>query len=152
MWHSMYALNGGSKGKKITVYWSNSGLVAMCGPRMTNSPTLSCISFLQQCLPLFLLCCCCYSVTMLCLTLCDPMDCSTPGFPVLQYHPEMAQTHVHWVGDGIQPSHPLSSPSPAFSLSQYQGLLQWFSPSHQVAHVLELWHQSFQWIFRTDFL
>ena len=62
-------------------------------------------------------------VTQLCPTLCDPMDCSTPGLPVHHQLPELAQTHVHWVGDAIQPSHPLSSPSPsAFSLSQHQGL------------------------------
>ena len=75
----------------------------------------------------------------------------------LSYHqlPKLAQTHVHWVGDAIQPSHPLlSSSPPAFSLSQHQGLFQWDSSSHQVAKVLEfqLQHQSFQWIFRTDFL
>ena len=71
-----------------------------------------------------LLCCCC-SVTWSCLTLCDPMDCSTPGFPVLHYLSEFAQTQVHQVGDVIQPSHPLSSPSlPAFNLSQNQGLFQ----------------------------
>ena len=83
------------------------------------------------------------------------MDCSTPGFPVLHYLPELAQTHVHWVGDAIQPSHPLLSPSPsALNLSQHQGLFQWVSSSHQVAEVLELQlqHQSFQWLFRTDFL
>ena len=98
--------------------------------------------------------CCCCSVAELCLTLSDPMDCSMPGFPVLHYLPEFAQTHVHWVSDAIQPSHPLSSPSPAFSLSQHQGLFQWVSFSHQVAKGLELQlqHQSFQWIFRTDFL
>ena len=65
------------------------------------------------------------------------------------------QTHVHWVGDAIQPSHPLSSPSPsAFNLSQHQGLFKWVSSLHQAAKVLEfqLQHQSFQWIFRTDFL
>ena len=81
--------------------------------------------------------------------------CSTPGFPVHHQLPECAQTHVHRVGDAIQPSHPLSSPSPpAFSLSQHQGLFQWVTSSHQVAKVLEfqLQHQSFQWIFRTDFL
>ena len=69
--------------------------------------------------------------------------------------PEFPQAHVHWDGDAIQPSHPLSSPSPpAFSLSQHQGLFQWVSSSHQIAKVLEfqLQHQSFQWIFRTDFL
>ena len=82
------------------------------------------------------------------------MDCSTPGFPALHL-PELAQTHVHWVGDAMQPSHPLSSPSPpAFSLSQHQGLLWWISSSHQVAKVLtlQLQHQSFQWIFKVNFL
>ena len=63
------------------------------------------------------------SVTQLCPTLCDPMDCSTPGLPVHHQLPEFTQTHVRWVGDAIQPSHPLSSPSlPAFNLSQHQGL------------------------------
>ena len=87
--------------------------------------------------------------------LCDPMDCSTPGFPVHHQLLELTQTHVHQVGDAIQPSHPLSSPSlPAFNLSQHQGLFKWISSSHQVAKVLEfqLQHQSFQRIFRTDFL
>ena len=83
----------------------------------------------------------------------DPMDCSTPGFPVHHQLPERAQTHVHRVGDAIQPSHPLSSPSPtAFGLSQHQGLFKWVSSLHQVVKVLEVQHQSFQWIFRTDFL
>ena len=94
------------------------------------------------------------SVTQLCLTLCDPMVC-TPGFPVLHHLPELAQTHVHWVGDAIQSSHPLFSPSPpAFNLSQHQGLFQWVSFSHQVAKVLEfqLQHHSFQWTPRTDLL
>ena len=69
-----------------------------------------------------------------CLTLCDPMDCSTPGLPVHHQLRELAQTHVHQVGDATQPSHPLLSPSlPAFSLSQYQGLFKWVSCSHQVA-------------------
>ena len=64
---------------------------------------------------------CCCSVAKSGLTLCDPMDCSTPGFPILHYLPEFAQTYVHWVSDAIQPSHPLSPPSPpALSLSQYQ--------------------------------
>ena len=68
------------------------------------------------------------SIAQSCLTLCNPMDCSTPGFPVHQQLPEPTQTHVHCVSDAIQPSHPLSSPSPpAFSLSQYQGLFQWVS-------------------------
>ena len=64
----------------------------------------------------------CHSITQSCPTLCDPMDCSTPGFSVLHQLPELAQTHVHWVGDAIQPFHPLSSPfPPAFSLCQHQG-------------------------------
>ena len=95
------------------------------------------------------------SVTQSCLILCDPMDCSMSGFPVLHHLLESAQTHVHWVGDAIQPSYPLSSPyPPAFNLSQHQGLFKWVSLSHQVAKVLEFQfqHQSFQWIFRTDFL
>ena len=95
------------------------------------------------------------SVTQSCPTLCDPMDCSMPGFPVHHQLPELAQTHVYWVGEAIQSSHPLSSPSPpAFSLSQHQGLFQWISSLNQVDKVLELQlhHQSFQRIFRTDFL
>jgi len=95
------------------------------------------------------------SVIQQCSTLCDPKDCSTPGFPVHHQLPELAQTHVHQVSDAIQPSHPLSSPSPpALNLSQHQGLFQWVSSSHQLAKVLEfqLQHQSFQWTFRTDFL
>ena len=87
------------------------------------------------------------SVSQSCPTLCGPMDCSMLGFPVHHQLPELAQIHVHWIGDAIQPSHPLSSPSlPAFNLSQHQGLFQWVSSSHQVAKVLEfqLHHQSFQ--------
>ena len=86
---------------------------------------------------------------------CNPMDCSTPGFHVHHQLPELAQTHVHWVSDAIQPSYPLSSPSPpAFHLSQHQGLFQWVSSSHQVAKVLEfqLQHQSFRWTPKTDLL
>ena len=89
-------------------------------------------------------------VTRSCPTLWDPMDCSTPGLPVHHQLPELTQTHVHWVGNAIQPSHPLSSPSlPAFNLSQHQGLFKWVSSLHQVAKLLEfqLQHQSFQWWF-----
>ena len=99
--------------------------------------------------------CCCCSVTQLCPTLCDPMDSSTSDFPVHHQLPEIDQTHMHRVGDAIQISHPLSSPSPpAFNLSQHQGLFQWVGSSHQVAKVLklQLQQQSFQWIFGTDFL
>ena len=94
------------------------------------------------------------SVPQSCPTLCDPMDCSTPGSPVHHQLPKLAQTHVHWVGDTIQPSHPLPSPFPsAFYLSQHQGLFQCISSSYQAAEVLELQlqYQSFQWIFRNDF-
>ena len=83
------------------------------------------------------------------------MECSTPGLPVHHQYPEFTQTHVHWVSDAIQPSHPLSSPSPpTFNLFQHQGLFQWVSSSHQVAKELEfqLQRQSFQWICRTRFL
>ena len=100
---------------------------------------------------------CCYScpVAKSCLTLCNPMDYSTWGFPILHHLLEFAQTHIHWVRGAIQPSYPLSPPSPpAFNLSQHQGLFQWVSSSNQVAKVLELQfqHQSFQWIFRVNFL
>ena len=95
------------------------------------------------------------SVAQSCPTLCDPMNCSTPGLPVHHQLPEFTQTHVHRVSDAIQPSHPLSAPSPpARNPSQHQSLFQWVSSSQQVAKVLEvqLQHQSFQWIFRTNFL
>ena len=77
------------------------------------------------------------SVAQSCPTLCDPMDCSMLGCPAHRQLPELAQTHVHWVSDAIWSSHPLSSPSPAFNLSQNQVLFQWVSSSHQVAKVLE---------------
>ena len=95
------------------------------------------------------------SVAQLCPTLWDPMDGSMPGLPVHHQLLEFTQTHVHWVGDPFQPSHPLLSPSPpTFNLSQHQGILKWVNSSHQVAKVLEfqLQHQSFQWIFKIDFL
>ena len=77
-------------------------------------------------------------VTQSCRTLSNPMNCSTPGLPVHHQLPESTQTHVHWIGDAIQPFHPLLSPSPlAFILSQHQGLFQWVSSSLQVAKVLE---------------
>ena len=109
-----------------------------------------------------LLCCAQHLVQLLllfsCLVVsdsCDPVECSMPGFPVHHLFPELDQTHVHRVGDVIQPSHPLLPPSPpAFNLSQHQGLFQWVSSLHQVAKLLELQllQQSFQWIFRVDFL
>ena len=95
------------------------------------------------------------SVAQPCPTLCDPMNHSTPGLPVHHQLPEFTQTHVHRVSDAIQPSHPLSSPSPPTpNPSQHQGLFQWVISSHEVAKVLEfqLQHQSFQWTLRTDLL
>ena len=77
------------------------------------------------------------SVTQSCPTLCDPMNCSTPGLPVHHQLPESTQTHVHRVSDAIQPLHPLLSPSPAPNSSQHQSLFQWVNSSHEVAKVLE---------------
>ena len=87
------------------------------------------------------------SVIQSCPSLCDPMNHSTPGLPVHQQLPESTQTHVRWVGDAIQPSHALSSPSPPTPTpSQHQGLFQWVNSSHEVAKVLEfqLQHHSLQ--------
>ena len=81
------------------------------------------------------------SVTESCLTFCDPRNCSMPGLPIYHQLLEFTQTHIHWVSDTIQPSHPLSSPSPpAFNLSQHQGLFKWVSSSYQVA---KYWSFSF---------
>ena len=93
------------------------------------------------------------SVAQSCPTLCNPMDCSTPGLNVHHQLREFTQTHVHCVSVAIQPS--LLSPSPStFNFSQHQGLFKWVSSLHQVAKVLEfqLQHQSFQWTPRTDLL
>ena len=82
-------------------------------------------------------CCCCCSLTKPYLTLWDPVECSTPGFPVLHYPPEFAHILVHWVGDGVQPSHPLLPTSPPpFNLLQHQSLSRWVTSWHQVAKVL----------------
>ena len=76
------------------------------------------------------------SVIQSCPTLCDPMDCSTPGLPINHQLPEFTQTHVNWVSDAIQPSHPLMSPSsPSFNLSQHQGLFKWVSSLHQLTSI-----------------
>ena len=87
------------------------------------------------------------SLAQSCPTLCDLMNRSMPGLPVHHQLLEITQTHAHRVGDAIQPSHPLSSPSPAPNPSQHQGLFQWVNSSHEVAKVLEfqLQHQSMQW-------
>ena len=94
------------------------------------------------------------SVTQPCPTLCNPINHSTPGLPVHHQFLESTQIRVHPVDNAIQPSHPLSSPSPALNLSRHQGLLQWVSSSHEVTKVLEFQHQhqSFQWTPRTDLL
>ena len=95
------------------------------------------------------------SVARSCPTPCNPMNRTTPGLPVHHQLPGFTQTHVHRVSDAIQPSHPLSSPSPpAPNSSQHQGLFQWVNSSHEVAKILEfqLQHQSFQWTPRTDLL
>ena len=94
---------------------------------------------------------CCCSVAQLCLTLWDPTGCNMQGFPVLHSFPEFAQTHVHWVSDAIQPSHPLLSPSLFPSIKVFS---KWIASLHLVAKVLELQlqHQSFQWIFKVCFL
>ena len=100
-------------------------------------------------------CGCCCSVTQSCLSLCDPRDCSMPDFSAHHHLPEPIQTCVHWVGDVIKPLCPqTSSFPPAFNLSQHQEILQWVGSSHEVVKALEfqLQHQSFQWIFRIDFL
>ena len=113
---------------------------------------LTTAAFLALCvIELSELMCSCCSVAQLCPTLCNAMDCSMPGFPVLHHLLEFSQIRVHWVNDAIQSSHPLLPPSPpALILSQHQGLFQRAGSSHQVAKVLELHlqHQSFQWIFR----
>ena len=95
------------------------------------------------------------SVTQSCLTICDPVNHSTPGLPVHYQLPESTQTHVHWVSDANQLSYPLSSPfPPALNLSQHQSLFKWVGFLHQVAKVLEFQrqHQSFQWTSRADLL
>ena len=130
----------------ISLPWHRVWHINRCWPlfsnaRVTNSPGLQHSLF------------CCYcSVTKSWITLCNPMDFSTLGLSVLHQLPELAQTHVHWVGDAIQPSHLLSSPSPpAFNLSQHGGLFKWVS-SAWVDKVLEfqLQHQSYQWTTRID--
>ena len=95
------------------------------------------------------------SADLLCPTICNLVNRSMPGLPVHHQLPEFTQTHMHWVGDAIQPSHPLSSPTPpAPNPSQHQGLFQWVNSFHEVAKVLEFQpqHQSFQWTPRTGLL
>ena len=138
------SFSGGSSWPRL-VAWSKSHKFS--GPISSLTVIRPWTRFIQQ-----MFCC---SVAQSCLTLWDPLDCSTPGFPVFHHLLKFAQIHVHWVSDAIQPSHPLSSPSPpAFNLSKHKGLFQWVSSSHQVSKVLklQLQHQSLQRIFRVDFL
>ena len=96
---------------------------------------------------------CSCSVAQSCLILCNPIDCSTLGFPVLHHLLEFAETHVYWFSDSIQPSCPLLSPCPpALNLSQHQGLFQWVGSLHQVVKYWSFSISSFQWIFRDDIL
>ena len=96
----------------------------------------------------------CCSVANSCLTLCNPINCSTPGFPVLHYLPELAQTHVHWVSDAFQSSHPLSSPSPpAFRLFQHKGLSSELALRIRWPKYWSIsFSMSFQWTFRVDLI
>ena len=112
-------------------------------PCRSSDHNLRTIPSLRCEFPNRLLCCC--LVAQLCSTLCNPMDCSMPGFPVLCYLLEFAQIQIQWISDAIQPSYPLSSPSPsAFNISQHLCLFQWVGSLYQVAKVLELQHQSFR--------
>ena len=131
------ALIGGKKERKKERWWKTVKFKSLCNNgKISNRGQFS-------------------SAAQSCPTLCNPMDYSTPGLPVHYQLPDLTQINVHWVGDAIQPSHPLLSPfPPAFNLSQHQGLFKRVSFSHQAAKVLELQlqHQSFQCIFRTDLL
>ena len=124
-------------------------------PLLFQLSLLVILSLFATCVILFLLCSNSSSVAQSRPSHHDPMNQSMPGLPVHHQLPESTQTHFHWVGDAIKPSHPLASLSPpAFNLSQHQGLFQLVSSSHQVAKGLEfqLQHQSFHWTPRTDLL
>ena len=139
--HSTYSYHGVISTHLSFIVWVSTWLQRLSVPSLTVEFVDCILSF--------------SSAAQSCSTLFDPMDCSTPGLPVHHQFLEPTQTHVHWVSDAIQPSHPLSSPSPpTFNLSQHQSVFQWASSSHQVAKGLEfqLQHQSFQWISRTNFL
>ena len=138
-------------------YTNTSSFLSQAPSQPSRSSQSTELSFpcIQQFPTSYLACAWFGSVAQSCPTLCNPMNGSMPDFHIHHQLPESTQTHVHWVGDAIQPSHPLSSPSPpALNLSQHQGLFKWVSSSHQEDKVLEfqLQHQSFQWTPRTDFL
>ena len=122
------------------------GCFFLCSPM-----PLSVLSTCLICILVTIHCCCC-SVAQLILTLCDPMNCSRPDFAVFHCLPEFAQTLVHWVGDGIQPAHPVVRFSSHLQSFPTSGSFSLSRSLHQVAKVLKLQHQSFQWIFRVDFL
>ena len=113
-----------------------------------------CVVYMCVCLCISQWNICCCSVAQSCPTLCEPMDCSTPGLSIPHYLLKFAQVHVHRIDGAIQPSHPLTPSSPsALNLSQNQRLFQWVGCLHQMTKILEfqLQHQSFQWVFRVDF-
>ena len=121
-------------------FWPAQYILFIC--ILLPSPKISLIIYF----PLRQICSCC-STTHSCPTLCNPVDCGTQGFPVHHHLLELAQTHIHWVSDAIQLSHPLMSLSPpAFYVSEHHSLFHWVSSFHQVARVLELQlqHQFFQ--------
>ena len=134
-WLDLLAVQGTLKSllqhrnSKASILWCSAFfIVQLSHPHMITGKTTTPFSLVQF-----------SSVTQSPLILCDPMNCSTPGLPVHHQLLEFTQTHVHRVGDAIQPSHPLSSPSPpALNPSQHQSLLQWVNSSHEVAKVLEL--------------
>ena len=132
---------GGERGQTLMGIWSQGANIEFIIIRHVCESRFSC----NLCYS-WNLCNPCCSVAQSCLALCKPMDCHMPGFSVLCHLPELAQTHVHWVNDAIQPSRPLLSPSPpTFNLSQHQGLFQWVDCLYQVAKVLalQLQHQPF---------
>ena len=111
-------------------WWGSSSLCNTVSELSTWSPCIFQVSYLRSSVQFI-------SVAQSCLTICNPINRSTPGLLVHHQLPQFTQTHIHWVSDAIQPSHPLSSPSPPmFNLSQHQGLFKWVSSLHQVTKVL----------------
>ena len=139
---------------KIIIIWRMYHLVQcnMSCIFKTKPDDLANINWYQLILHLFVFRRC--SVAQSCLTLCNPIDCSTPGLPVPHHLPKFPQVHVDCNGNVTLPSHPLMPSSPALSLSQHQGLFQCVSCLYQMTKIMEfqLQHQSFQWVFKVDFL
>ena len=134
---NLSSLHHNSKFPLVIYFTYGNVYICMLFSQLYHSPRPQlCPRVCSLCLHLHWDCC---SIAKSCPTLCDPMDCSMPGFPIPHHLPEFAQVHVHWIGDAIQLSHPLSHSSPsAFNLSQHQGLFQWVGCSRQVAKILEL--------------